>query len=596
MPISPEARDRVIRTIIAEGGNESQAGQAAIAWVIRNRVDRQRWGRTIREVTTPSQFSAWNPNNPAYRLTQTPANSPIYQRIGAIVDGVFDDAIPDPTKGADHYFNPRDASPSWGNDNPGSHVMIGQHRFLNRNGAGATTQPIRAPTPGVTGPSQFSYDPSVKRQFTSALEYGLSGLEESLRDKGIPINVTSGYRDPEHNEKAGGAKGSQHLHGNAIDISLKGLNEDQKRTLVAAVLANPSFRGFGYYPNSDSIHIDTREGPRVAWGSNYRGSSVGQGWSPWMTEAVTQWRSNQAPPARPLGGRVPEINTPIVGPEGQQQLDERTGNRAYVPPAVAGGDPNLRRVYDAPGGGGGGGGGGQTPLPLTVTAPAAPAASPMLAGLTPGDKARMLSDPTRYGVSPEMLAALRNERIPTAAASLPAATPVTTPLPPPRPAVTTTPAVTAVPPSAASQVPPPLTGPQSDRLPVPTQTLTPSAPYTGIFNPEPIAGNNSTTGVIPATYTDEEGKVTGYDPAQPGMIIGGGFRTPDAGGRSEFQDPGMFDAPDPRVTMVKPRILPQPPVPVPLAYVPQQSDSGRSFAYLSQQPNQQINWLQRLFG
>ena len=35
---------------------------------------------------------------------------------------------------------------------------------------------------------------------------------------GLPITVTSWYRDAQHNEKAGGAKNSQHLNGEAVDI------------------------------------------------------------------------------------------------------------------------------------------------------------------------------------------------------------------------------------------------------------------------------------------------------------------------------------------------------------------------------------------
>ena len=40
---------------------------------------------------------------------------------------------------------------------------------------------------------------------------------------GQPIRVNSAYRSPEHNEKVGGVKTSQHLLGKAADIAVKGM-------------------------------------------------------------------------------------------------------------------------------------------------------------------------------------------------------------------------------------------------------------------------------------------------------------------------------------------------------------------------------------
>jgi hypothetical protein len=42
---------------------------------------------------------------------------------------------------------------------------------------------------------------------------------DTCRDlSGVPFLVTSSYRDPEHNRKVGGAPGSMHLKGRAVDI------------------------------------------------------------------------------------------------------------------------------------------------------------------------------------------------------------------------------------------------------------------------------------------------------------------------------------------------------------------------------------------
>lgn len=86
------------------------------------------------------------------------------------------------------------------------------------------------------------------------------------------FNVTSGYRDPDRNRRVGGASGSRHIRGEAIDVS--GFRDDAARAAFLERAAREGqFRGVGVYPGG-SIHIDTRETP-AAWGPNgYRGSPV----------------------------------------------------------------------------------------------------------------------------------------------------------------------------------------------------------------------------------------------------------------------------------------------------------------------------------
>jgi len=61
--VDPQALDKVdvlTRTVYGEVRGESEAGQAAVAWVIRNRVakGRAQMGKTIKDVCLkPSQFS-----------------------------------------------------------------------------------------------------------------------------------------------------------------------------------------------------------------------------------------------------------------------------------------------------------------------------------------------------------------------------------------------------------------------------------------------------------------------------------------------------------------------------------------------------------
>jgi hypothetical protein len=85
--------------------------------------------------------------------------------------------------------------------------------------------------------------------------------------------ITSGFRTPEQNQKAGGAKGSAHLEGNALDFSLRGLDPTQKAE-VLQWWKDQGAGGFGYYPKSDSVHVDF--GSPRAWGPNYSRTSLNQ--------------------------------------------------------------------------------------------------------------------------------------------------------------------------------------------------------------------------------------------------------------------------------------------------------------------------------
>jgi uncharacterized protein YcbK (DUF882 family) len=73
------------------------------------------------------------------------------------------------------------------------------------------------------------------------------------------LTVSSGYRCPDHNRSIGGAKNSQHLKGNAADISTAGMTEEEikqlieiAKTLFTAVVKGPGF-----------VHVDL--GPSRSW-------------------------------------------------------------------------------------------------------------------------------------------------------------------------------------------------------------------------------------------------------------------------------------------------------------------------------------------
>lgn len=86
---------------------------------------------------------------------------------------------------------------------------------------------------------------------------------------GGPLNVTSGYRTPEQNASVDGAKKSQHMDANAVDISTSGMSQQEVQNLTD--LAKQSgYRGIGVYDNS--VHFDVGL-PRV-WGSSQKYDSA----------------------------------------------------------------------------------------------------------------------------------------------------------------------------------------------------------------------------------------------------------------------------------------------------------------------------------
>jgi uncharacterized protein YcbK (DUF882 family) len=86
----------------------------------------------------------------------------------------------------------------------------------------------------------------------------MARLEQLRVEYGEALYITSGYRCPDHNRSIGGAKGSQHVKGNAADIALPKESKDQERLLaLAKPLFNAVVKGPGF------VHVDL--GPVRQW-------------------------------------------------------------------------------------------------------------------------------------------------------------------------------------------------------------------------------------------------------------------------------------------------------------------------------------------
>lgn len=99
----------------------------------------------------------------------------------------------------------------------------------------------------------------------------LDGLEALRELAGVPVVVNAGYRCPRHNREIGGVPGSEHIHGLAADIRLRGLSLQQMYEFALQV---PQFAagGIGAY-DDDFLHVDVRE-HHARW-ARVRGKYVG---------------------------------------------------------------------------------------------------------------------------------------------------------------------------------------------------------------------------------------------------------------------------------------------------------------------------------
>jgi hypothetical protein len=148
----------------------------------------------------------------------------------------------------------------------------------------------------------------------------LQRIVQSLAGVVPALTVQSAYRSAAYNASVGGARHSQHIQGKAIDLDLSTFTPEQKRAVLAAVMAQPEVKGIGVYDTGlNVLHFDTRSGERVAWGPDYAARSLGSvlkgdtkpmmvGWLKGTTAAAptTTASVTPLPTLRPGEGDPPE--------------------------------------------------------------------------------------------------------------------------------------------------------------------------------------------------------------------------------------------------------------------------------------------------
>jgi len=116
------------------------------------------------------------------------------------------------------------------------------------------------------GASHFSglpYNTAPPAEFKRSL-VAVAQIANFVRNRfGGPLRVVSAYRSPAYNRAVGGADGSFHMKGRAIDLApvQSGKVADLHRTAKEMLRLRLIPGGVGFYPWG--IHVDT--GPRRNW-------------------------------------------------------------------------------------------------------------------------------------------------------------------------------------------------------------------------------------------------------------------------------------------------------------------------------------------
>lgn len=121
MTVSEKDRDILARTLWGEARGESLAGQIAVAWTIRNRVNdgkaKSWWGEGYTGVCQAKyQFSCWNKSDPNFAYLSGAKKIPFRELAQAQIaaDQVMAGKVSDPTGGATHYYaTSMETPPAW---------------------------------------------------------------------------------------------------------------------------------------------------------------------------------------------------------------------------------------------------------------------------------------------------------------------------------------------------------------------------------------------------------------------------------------------------------------------------------------------------
>jgi hypothetical protein len=232
-------------------------------------------------------------------------------------------------------------------------------------------------------PDTYGYSLQPQVDMTGVNPSVVEKLGQIQATRSSPLSVSSGYRSPSYNARVGGAKRSQHMKGNAIDISTRGMTQAEVKSLISEA-SRVGFTGIGIY-NDESLHFDV--GPRRAWGPTRSFASV----PGWAKDVIGQHLQNkiQGTAPAPMVAKVERAQLPTVGPVPEARPRAVATNVAPATPTAGPGSFPPGGVLAAPHV-------SLSPVSSAQAAPAQAAPAPSMAR-NPAAAVRSMPDVSRFG-------------------------------------------------------------------------------------------------------------------------------------------------------------------------------------------------------
>lgn len=121
-------------TVWMEASGEPPEGRRGVAWVLVNRLNSGRYGKSLADVClSPFQFSCWNTSDPnRRRMARTPETDPVLLDCGAALQEAQAGGT-DPTQGATLYYaDSMTTPPEWAAKATFT-VQLGSQLFFREN-------------------------------------------------------------------------------------------------------------------------------------------------------------------------------------------------------------------------------------------------------------------------------------------------------------------------------------------------------------------------------------------------------------------------------------------------------------------------------
>lgn len=121
---------------------------------------------------------------------------------------------------------------------------------------------------------QHNIDNRIKADFIrNNIKELVYNVLQPLRDKiGKPVHINSGYRCLELNKLVGGVPTSQHVQGQACDITVKGMSSYE---IAKAILElNCNFDQLILYPTFVHVSVSPQERHKVLYNKSYNGKRL----------------------------------------------------------------------------------------------------------------------------------------------------------------------------------------------------------------------------------------------------------------------------------------------------------------------------------